>query len=75
MSSISTQFPLFKHEVLSFSSFLDSANFALNTFNGSTWTKTKGTANNFITMDAQPAQNQGEIQFHNYLVFNLLYQV
>ena len=53
---------------LSFSNFSDSTNFALNTFNSSTWAKTKGTANNFITMDTQPAQQQGEIQFHNYLV-------
>jgi len=42
-------------KVLSFSNFLDSADFALNTFNSPTWAKTKGAANNFITMDTQPA--------------------
>ena len=53
---------------LSFSNFLDSTNFTLNSFNGSAWTKTKGTANYSITMNTQPAQQQGEIKFHNYLV-------
>ena len=30
--------------------------------------KTKGTVNYPITMDTQPAQQQGDIKFHNYLV-------
>ena len=53
---------------LSFPDFLDSTNFTLNSFNGSAWTKTKGTVNYPITMDTQPAQQQGDIKFHNYLV-------
>jgi len=55
-------------EILSFSNFLDSTNFTLNSFNGSAWAKTKGTANYSITMNTQPAQQQGDIKFHNYLV-------
>ena len=54
--------------ILSFSNFLDSTNFTLNSFNGPAWTKTKGTANYSITMNTQPAQQQGDIKFHNYLV-------
>ena len=30
--------------------------------------KTKGTVNYPITMDTQPAQQQGDIKFHNYLL-------
>ena len=56
------------YKFLSFSNFLNSTNFTLNSFNGSTRTKTKGTVNYFIAMNAQPAQQQGEIKFHNYLV-------
>ena len=54
--------------VLSFPDFLDSTSFTLNCFNRLAWSKTKGTVNYFIIMDAQSTQQQGEIQFHNYLV-------
>ena len=60
-------------EILSFSNFPNSTNFTLNSFNGSTRTKTKGTVNYFIAMNAQPAQQQGEIKFHNYLVCFIIF--
>ena len=54
--------------ILSFSNFLDSTNFTLTCLNWSAWSKTEGNINYFIAMNAQPAQQQGEIKFHNYLV-------